>query len=113
MNENNWKHRRKSGLQFSNGARAGFVLAMSLLLAPLLLLGQTQPEGALEGTLEGPWERGIEGPWKNNLPTSTGPAIGEKIPFFGAPDQFGRMQDFNSIVGPKGAVIVFNRSVDW
>ncbi len=108
MNENNGKHRRKSGLRFSNGARAGFVLAMSLFLAALMM-GQTQPEGALEG----PWERGIEGPWKNNPPTSTGPAIGEKIPFFGAPDQFGKMQDFNSIVGPKGAVIVFNRSVDW
>ena len=109
MNGNNWKHRRKFGSRFSNGARAGFVLAMSLFLAPLLLLGQTQPEGALEG----PWERGIEGPWKNNLPTSTGPAVGEKIPFFRAPDQFGKMQDFNSILGPKGAVIVFNRSVDW
>ncbi|MCH7979238.1 MAG: hypothetical protein IH935_09710 [Acidobacteria bacterium] len=112
MNGNNWKHRRESGLRFSNGVRAGFVLAMSLLLAPLLL-GQTQPEGALQSPLEGPWERGIEGPWKNNLPTSTGPAVGEKIPFFRAPDQFGKMQDFNSIVGPQGAVIVFNRSVDW
>ena len=112
MNENNWKHRRKSGSRFSSGARAGFVLAMSLFLAPLLL-GQTQPEGALEGTLEGPWERGIEGPWKNNPPTSTGPAVGEKIPFFRAPDQFGGMQDFNSILGPKGAMIVIFRSADW
>lgn len=112
MNGNNWKHRTEFGLRFSNGARAGFVLAMSLFLAPLMM-GQTQPEGALQSPLEGPWERGIEGPWKNNPPTFTGPAVGEKIPFFRAPDQFGKMQDFNSILGPQGAVIVFNRSVDW
>ena len=43
----------------------------------------------------------------------TGPAIGEKIPAFRALDQNGRMQDFDSIRGPKGAVIVFNRSTDW
>ena len=86
MNANNWKNRRKSGSRFSNGDRAGFMLAMCLFLAPLLM-GQTQPEGALEG----PWERGIEGPWKNNQPTSTGPVVGEKIPFFRAPGIFRRI----------------------
>ena len=46
-------------------------------------------------------------------PTSTGPAVGEKIPLFRAPDQNGSMQDFNSIRGPKGAAIYFVRSADW
>ena len=52
-------------------------------------------------------------PWMEAAPTSTGPALGEKIPFFRALDQNGHWQDFNSIRGPKGAVIMFNRSADW
>ncbi len=49
----------------------------------------------------------------NLPPTSTGIAVGEKIPPFQLRDQFGRVQDFNSIRGPKGAAIFFNRSADW
>jgi len=52
-------------------------------------------------------------PWMGAAPTSTGPAVGEKIPSFRALDQNRRWQDFNSIRGPKGAVIMFNRSADW
>ena len=52
-------------------------------------------------------------PWMSLPPTSTGPAVGEKIPPFRAPDQNGNMQDFNSIRGPKGAAIYFVRSADW
>ena len=52
-------------------------------------------------------------PWMNFPPTSTGLAVGEKIPPFRAPDQNGHMQDFNSIRGPKGAAIYFVRSADW
>ena len=52
-------------------------------------------------------------PWMNLPPTSTGLAIGDKIPSFRAPDQSGRIQDFNSIRGPKGAAIYFVRSADW
>ena len=44
---------------------------------------------------------------------ATGPEVGQKIPYFQAPDQNGRLQDFNSIRGPKGAMIVFFRSADW
>ena len=52
-------------------------------------------------------------PWMAAAPTSSGPVIGEKIPSFRALDQNGRFQDFNSIRGPQGAVIMFNRSADW
>jgi hypothetical protein len=45
--------------------------------------------------------------------SSPGPAVGEKIPFFRAPDQYGRMQDFSSLRGPNVAMIVFERSLDW
>jgi len=51
--------------------------------------------------------------WAFRPPTSTGPAVGQRIPAFRAPDQNGRVQDFNSIKGPKGAALYFMRSVDW
>ena len=51
--------------------------------------------------------------WAFRPPTSTGPAVGQKIPPFRGPDQNGRAQDFNSIRGPKGAAIYFMRSADW
>jgi cytochrome oxidase Cu insertion factor (SCO1/SenC/PrrC family) len=43
----------------------------------------------------------------------TGPEIGEKIPAFEATDQKGTSQTFQSIRGPRGAVITFFRSADW
>jgi hypothetical protein len=43
----------------------------------------------------------------------TGPEIGSKIPEFSLPDQNGRMVDFNTVAGPKGALILFYRSADW
>ena len=51
--------------------------------------------------------------WAFRPPTSTGPAVGQRIPAFRAPDQNGRVQDFSSIKGPKGAALYFMRSADW
>ncbi len=42
-----------------------------------------------------------------------GPEVGETIPAFNAPDQFGQMQTLSTISGPAGAVISFVRSADW
>lgn len=42
-----------------------------------------------------------------------GPAIGARIPKFSLADQSGKQQTFDSIKGPKGAVLVFFRSADW
>ena len=44
---------------------------------------------------------------------ATGLETGQKIPAFTALDQHGKLQDFNSIRGPKGAMIVFIQSADW
>jgi hypothetical protein len=44
---------------------------------------------------------------------ATGPAVGQQIPGFSAPDQNGRIQSLKTIVGPKGAMLVFYRSADW
>lgn len=45
--------------------------------------------------------------------TGAGPAAGERVPDFSATDQAGRTQTLQSIMGPKGAVLVFHRSADW
>jgi peroxiredoxin len=42
-----------------------------------------------------------------------GPQVGERVPDFSLPDQNGKTQTLTSIMGPKGAVIVFVRSADW
>jgi len=42
-----------------------------------------------------------------------GPQVGEVVPDFSAVDQFGRTQTLKSIVGPDGAMLIFNRSADW
>ena len=43
----------------------------------------------------------------------TGPEVGSTLPSFEAPDQNGRLQNLKSILGPKGALLVFYRSADW
>ena len=44
---------------------------------------------------------------------STGPSVGSVVPDFSAEDQTGRTQTLKSIMGPKGAMLVFYRSADW
>ena len=43
----------------------------------------------------------------------TGPAVGSRVPDFEAADQDGARQSLQSIMGPKGAILVFFRSADW
>ena len=43
----------------------------------------------------------------------TGPDVGQQVPAFSAQDQEGRNQTLKSIMGPKGAMLVFFRSADW
>ena len=42
-----------------------------------------------------------------------GPQVGDIVPDFSAVDQFGRAQTLRSILGPNGAMLVFNRSAEW
>jgi len=39
--------------------------------------------------------------------------VGDKIPEFAGVDQFGKKQDFDSLKGPQGLVLLFFRSADW
>ena len=45
--------------------------------------------------------------------SSLGPQVGERVPDFALPDQYGRIQTLDSIMGERGAMIVFHRSADW
>jgi len=42
-----------------------------------------------------------------------GPAMGAKLPDFALQDQDGRPRTLQSLLGPKGALILFFRSADW
>ena len=42
-----------------------------------------------------------------------GPQVGERVPDFSLPDQNGATRTLQSIMGPKGALLVFIRSADW
>ncbi len=44
---------------------------------------------------------------------SLGPQVGEQVPEFSLPDQYGEMRTLESISGPKGAMLLFHRSADW
>jgi hypothetical protein len=53
------------------------------------------------------------GPTTNVDVTKLGPQVGERVPDFSLPDQRGRQRTLASLMGPKGLVLVFNRSADW
>jgi cytochrome oxidase Cu insertion factor (SCO1/SenC/PrrC family) len=45
--------------------------------------------------------------------TKLGPQVGERVPDFNLKDQNGKSWTLKSIMGPKGAMLVFFRSADW
>ena len=42
-----------------------------------------------------------------------GPQVGQPVPDFSLSDQNGKAWTLQSIMGPKGAMLVFYRSADW
>ena len=42
-----------------------------------------------------------------------GPQVGERVPDFSLLDQTGKAQSLQSIMGRRGAMLVFVRSADW
>jgi peroxiredoxin len=42
-----------------------------------------------------------------------GPQVGERVPDFTLRDQTGKSQSLQSIMGRRGAMLVFVRSADW
>ena len=42
-----------------------------------------------------------------------GPQVGQSVPDFNLRDQTGRMRNLQSVMGSRGAMLVFFRSADW
>jgi cytochrome oxidase Cu insertion factor (SCO1/SenC/PrrC family) len=42
-----------------------------------------------------------------------GPQVGERVPDFSLKDQNGKARTLQSLMGSKGAMLVFVRSADW
>ncbi len=49
----------------------------------------------------------------NAAAVATGPAVGARALPFETVDQNGQSHTLKSLLGPKGAIIVFYRSADW
>ena len=71
----------------------------AVLLLGLVLLGAL-PAGAQSGRARVDVSR-------------LGPQVGERVPDFSLRDQAGRIRNLQSIIGPRGAMVVFLRSADW
>ena len=46
-------------------------------------------------------------------PDSPGPTVGARVPHFQLSDQTGVKRSLQSVMGPKGLMLVFFRSADW
>jgi hypothetical protein len=57
------------------------------------------------------WALSVAALYGQNI--KTGPGVGQLMPDFSAQDQTGRNQTLKSIMGSKGAMLVFFRSADW
>ena len=42
-----------------------------------------------------------------------GPQVGQRVLDFSLTDQTGRTRNLESVMGPRGAMLVFYRSADW
>ncbi len=50
---------------------------------------------------------------RSDMTEEVGVKVGQAIPPIRARDQHGNWRDFDSLKGPRGLVISFNRSTDW
>lgn len=60
------------------------------------------------------WAAWAQTPTRTKIDVSKlGPQVGERVPDFNLKDQHGKTWTLPSIMGPKGAMLVFVRSADW
>jgi hypothetical protein len=45
--------------------------------------------------------------------SKVGPQVGQRVPDFGLTDQAGKTWTLQSVMGPRGTMLVFFRSADW
>ena len=70
-------------------------------------LALTLLAGLLAATAQSPSRR------KSTDVSTLGPQVGERVPDFSLKDPTGKSWTLQSIMGPKGAMLVFVRSADW
>jgi hypothetical protein len=68
--------------------------ASTLVLAALLCAGSLAAQGPVDFS-------------------AIGPRVGQRVPGFSGTDQLGRTHTLESLLGAKGAMLVFFRSADW
>ena len=80
-----------------------------------ILAPQDQAVGHLGDsvTVSGTVERNTLHVASLKLLTDIGLAVGRKAPAFSTRDQFGQLQDLNTLKGRNGTVLLFYRSADW
>ena len=60
------------------------------------------------------WAARAQAPTRTKIDISKlGPQVGERVPDFSLKDQHAKTWTLPSIMGPKGAMLVFVRSADW
>ncbi len=60
------------------------------------------------------WAARAQTPTRTKIDVSKlGSQVGERVPDFSLQDQNGKTWTLPSIMGPKGAMLVFVRSADW
>jgi len=77
--------------------------------APDILMSSLGDSVTVQGTLDGTT---IHVAYLEPF-SEVGLRTGQKAPDFSAPDQFGKMQNLETLKGPKGTVLLFYRSADW
>ena len=60
------------------------------------------------------WAARAQTPTRTKIDVSKlGPQVGERVPDFSLKDQHGETQTLQSIMGSKGAMLVFVRAAEW
>ena len=81
----------------------------SRLFSVCIIVGLTLVGGALPSAGRRQPQTAVAAPNVDAL----GPKVGDTLPAFTLQDQQGRTRPLSSLMGPKGAVLVFFRSADW
>jgi peroxiredoxin len=81
--------------------RQALIVAFALLAVPVLFAASGQPAE----------QRGVAKPPVDI--ERVGPHVGARVPDFKLVDQTGKARTLKSVLGPKGALLVFFRSADW
>ena len=109
------KRDRRVALGTAHGTARGITLAIGAAVM-VLAVGSCAPEtdAPIDATMQS--ETPIDGETQGRTPinvASLGPQVGEQVPGFSLPDQNGEVRTLESILGPRGAMLLFHRSADW